>query len=61
MQKQRIRIYDIENLPFGTNVTLRNINGQEFKGVVFGDKIGFEYGSYIEFSEVEDKEIYLGW
>lgn len=61
MEKQRIRIYDIENLPFGTNIILCCKDGHEFKGVVFGNRIGFENGSYMEMSDIEDREIYLGW
>lgn len=60
-KKQRIRIYDIENLPFGINITLHCKDGHEFRGIVFGNRIGFENGNYMEMSDVEDREIYLGW
>ena len=61
MLKKKIRIYDIEDLPFGTNITLQLKDGHEYKAIVFGCRIGFEDGTYMEMSDIEDKIVYLGW
>ena len=49
MQKQRIRIYDIENLPFATYVTIRFVDDAEEKAVVYADNVAFENGNTIKF------------
>ena len=41
MQKQRIRIYDIENLPFAIHVTIRFVDGAEEKAIVYADNFAF--------------------
>ena len=47
MQKQRIRIYDIENLPFATYVTICFVDGAEEKAIVYADNFAFENGNII--------------
>ena len=40
-----IRIYDIENLPLGTRVTLVTCDGLKYPAVVFGNRFGFGNGN----------------
>lgn len=61
MIKEKIKIYDIENLPFATQITVLLQGGKAYRGVVFGKRIGFEDGSYVEMDDIKDKTIYLGW
>ena len=61
MQKQRIRIYDIENLPFATYVTIRFVDGSEEKAIVYADNFAFENGITIKFQNIGNCEVYLGW
>lgn len=61
MKRQKVKIHDVKTLQFGTYVTFRCKDGHEYKGIVFGDKIGFEDGSYLEMRDIEDREVYLGW
>lgn len=59
---QKIRTADVINLPFGTNIILELNNGRKYKAVVFGNKIGFENGDYMEITDIgQDKSVYLGW
>ena len=52
MQKQRIRIYDIENLPFAIHVTIRFVDGAEEKAIVYADNFAFENGNTIKFKNI---------
>lgn len=61
MQKQRIRIYDIENLPFAMHVTIHFVDGTEEKAIVYADNFAFENGNTIKFQNIGNCEVYLGW
>ena len=61
MQKQRIRIYDIENIPFATYVTIRFVDGAEEKAIVYADNFAFENGNTIKFQNIGNCVVYLGW
>ena len=50
-----IRIYDIENLPLGTRVTLVTCDGLKYPAVVFGNRFGFGNGSYMEMEICKEK------
>lgn len=61
MQKQKIRMYDIENLPFGIHITVKTFNGELEKAVAIVGNIAFHDGYVIPFENVGNMEIYLGW
>ena len=61
MKKQRIRIYDIESLPFAIHVTIRFVDETEEKAIVYADNFAFENGNTIKFSNIGSCEVYLGW
>lgn len=61
MNKQRIRIYDIENLPFATHVTICFVDGVEERAIVYADNFAFENGNTINFKSIGSCEVYLGW
>lgn len=52
-----IRIYDIENLPLGTRVTLVTCDGLKYQAVAFGNRFGFENGSYVEMEICKAKKM----
>ena len=59
----KIRIYDVENLPFGTQVSVVLPNGNIEKGISLTGSIGccFKNGMTISFKDLERMEVYLGW
>lgn len=61
MEKQRIRIYDIESLPFAIHVTIHFTDGSEEKAIVYADNFAFENGNTIKFKNIGNCEVYLGW
>lgn len=57
MIKMDIRIYDIENLPLGTRVTLVTCDGLKYQAVAFRNRFGFKNGSYMEMEICKEKNI----
>ena len=57
----KIRIYDIENLPFGCQITVKTFNGSLENAVVISEGIAFKDGTILSFEELGTMEIYLGW
>lgn len=56
-----IRLYDIENLPFGIYVTVKTLNGKFENAVVIVGGIAFKDGAIIDFEDIGRMEIYVGW
>lgn len=56
-----IRIYDIENLPFGCQVQVKTLNGYIENAIVIVGAIAFKDGMIIDFEDVVPMEVYLGW
>lgn len=54
-----IKIYDIENLPFGRQILVKTLNGVLKNAVVIVGKVAFEDGMIIDFKNLEYEEIYL--
>ena len=57
----KIRIYDIENLPFGCQVQVKTLNGVVENAVVVVGAIAFKDGMIIDFKDIALMEVYLGW
>jgi hypothetical protein len=57
----KIRIYDIENLPFGCQVQVKTLNGTMENAVVIVSAIAFKDGMIIDFEDIATMEVYLGW
>lgn len=57
----QIRIYDIENLPFGCQVSIKTLNGNTENAVVIVGAIAFKDGMIIDFKDIAPMEVYLGW
>ena len=58
---KRIIIYDVENLPFGTQVSVKTLNGIIENAVAIIGAIAFEDGIIIDFKDMSSMEVYLGW
>lgn len=56
-----IRIYDIQNLPFACQVSVKTLNGTMENAVVIIGAIAFKDGMIIDFQDIEPMEVYLGW
>lgn len=56
-----IKIYDIENLPFGCQILIKTLNGVFKNAVVIIGKVAFEDGMITDFKNLEYEEVYLGW
>lgn len=56
-----IRIYDIENLPFGCQVNVKTLNGTIENAVAIVGAIAFKDGMIIDFIDIATMEVYLGW
>lgn len=56
-----IRIYDIENLPFGCQVNVKTLNGTIENAVIIVGAIAFKDGMIIDFTDIATMEVYLGW
>lgn len=56
-----IRIYDIENLPFGCQVTVKMSGGILKSAVVIDGGIAFKDGMIINFGGFQNMAVYLGW
>lgn len=56
-----IKIYDIENLPFGCQVQVKTLNGTMENAVVIVGAIAFKDGMIIDFKDISPMEVYLGW
>ena len=57
----KIRIYDVENLPFGTQVSVKTLNGTIENAVAIIGSIAFKDGIVIDFKDIAPMEVYLGW
>lgn len=57
----QIRIYDIENLPFGCHITVKTLNGVLENAVAIVGSIAFKDGIIINFEDLGNMEVYLGW
>lgn len=57
----KIRIYDIENLPFGCQVQVKTLNGTEENAIAIVGAIAFKDGLIIDFADMSSMEVYLGW
>ena len=57
----RIRIYDVENLPFGCQITVNDLNGVLNNAIAIVGSIAFEDGIIINFEDLGNMEVYLGW
>lgn len=56
----RMRVYDIENLTFGSRVVISDVENDKFmKAVVINGKFFIESGEIIEITS--KKVVYLGW
>ncbi|MBQ8234713.1 MAG: hypothetical protein IJZ36_03930 [Bacilli bacterium] len=56
-----MKIYDVSRLPFGSRITIKAIDGVVEKAVVIANAIAFTDGILMEFSDVMNMEVYLGW
>lgn len=57
----QIKIYDIKNLPFGCQVSVKTLNGSIENAVVITGSIAFKDGLIIDFEDITPMEVYLGW
>ena len=57
----KIRIYDIENLPFGSQITVKTLNGILKNAVAIVGGAAFKDGMNVNFEELGNMEVYLGW
>lgn len=59
----KIKLYDIENLPHGTLVTIVINPKNSIKAVTFGKNFGLQDGNFMTVHEInfENYEVYLGW
>lgn len=57
----KIRIYDVENLPFACQVSVKTLNGTIENAVVVVGAIAFKDGMIIDFKDIASMEVYLGW
>lgn len=63
MKKPTIILYDIENLPFGTQVRIILNNTDSMEAISFGDKFGLQNGEVKTAAEISeaDWQVVLGW
>ena len=61
VETMKIRIYDIENLPFGCQITVKTFNGSLENAVAIVGGIAFKDGIILSYEELGTMEIYLGW
>lgn len=63
MNGKEIILYDIEDLPHGTQVTIILNNTAQIRAVSFGEKFGTKTGEVITVSEINDRKwkVILGW
>jgi len=60
--KQKIKIDDIRNIPFGCQVQVVLLNGVIENAVVITGYFAFEDGIMLAFEEVDERMgVYLGW
>ena len=59
----KMKISDIDNLPFGTHITIKVNSYAAIRAVVFGKKFGLQSGEIKTPAEVKaaNWEVYLGW
>lgn len=59
----KVKLYDIENLPHGTLVTIVINPKTSVKAVTFGKNFGLQSGKAMTAHEInfENYEVYLGW
>lgn len=60
---KQIKLYDIYNLPHGTQVTIAINKNAFMPAVSFGDKFGLRSGKFKTTKDIEDNgwETFLGW
>lgn len=53
----------IENLPFGTNVTIQINETASMRAVSFGNKFGLPSGDFKSSEEIKERnwKVFLGW
>lgn len=63
MTGKQIRLYDIYDLPHGTQVTIAINKNAFMQAISFGDKFGLRNGAFYTAKEIEDNgwEVFLGW
>ena len=52
---------NLENLPFGQQVTVKTLNNEFINAVIIVNEIAFSDGWVIPFEKIGTMEIYLGW
>ena len=52
---------DVQKLSFGSRISLITENGEDKKAVVIKDGITFKNGEVIKFSNIQAKQLFLGW
>ena len=57
----KVRNNNLENLPFGQQVTVKTLNNEFINAVIIVNEIAFSDGWVIPFEEIGTMEIYLGW
>ena len=57
----QIKIHDIENLPFGCQVSVKTLNGTVENAIVIIGAIAFQDGMIIDFTDIAPMEVFLGW
>lgn len=63
MEKPIMILYDIENLPFGTQVRIILNKTASMEAISFGDKFGLQSGEFKTAAEIRENEwqVVLGW
>ena len=56
----KIQIYDIENIPFGTQITIKTLDNNIKKPVVIVNAIAFSDGTILPFENISHMHVYLG-
>ena len=63
MNKPVVILYDIENLPFGTQVRIILNKTASMEAISFGDKFGLHSGEFKTAAEIKKAgwQVILGW
>lgn len=57
----KIKIDNIKNLPFGSYVTVKTLNGNFENAISIIGSIAFKDGTIIDYEDIGKMEVYLGW
>lgn len=57
----KIKIDNIKNLPFGSYVTVKTLNGKFENAIAIIGSIAFKDGTIIDYEDIGKMEVYLGW